>query len=136
MESYLSLRDKSMPVTHPLFDHCNLYGLAQTQISAHGGEGFIRFTRILTRQEIAGACNFMDFTIMPPGSTIGSHTHSHAEEEYYLVLAGEGTMVVEGRSFPVKPGDLLRNPPGGAHALTNNGDRDLQLFVFELQVLP
>ena len=78
----------------------------------------------------------MDFATLPPGSTIGLHTHSYADEEYYLVLAGEGTMVVEHRMFPVKAGDLIRNPPGGSHALSNNGNDDLQLFVFDLRILP
>lgn len=117
-----------------VFDRCNLFELTQTPAAAHGGEGLIRFARILTRETISGECNFMDFTTMPPGTTIGLHSHSLAEEEYYLVLAGEGTMVLGNSSFPVKAGDLIRNAPGGAHSLSNDGDRDLQLFVFELRV--
>ena len=125
-----------MSKTSLIFDHCNLYELARTQTSAHGGEGLIQVTRILTAETVAGACNFMDFATLSPGTTIGLHTHSYADEEYYLVLAGEGTMVVEDRTFPVKAGDLIRNPPGSSHALSNDGDDDLQLFVFELRVLP
>src|SRR5262249_10178179 len=112
----------------------NLFDLVQTQTSAHDGEGLIYFARILTGNDIAGPCNFMDFTTMPPSSTIGLHRHSDDTEEYYLILSGNGSMVLADQAFPVKTGDLIRNPPSGAHALINNGDTDLQMFVFELRV--
>ena len=117
-----------------VFDQCNLYELMQVPTVAHRGDGSIRFARILTAHAISGACNFMDFTTMPPGTTIGLHAHSAEEEEYYLVLAGAGTMVIGDRSFTVKAGDLIRNPPGSAHSLANDSAQDLQLFVFELRV--
>ena len=71
---------------------------------------------------------------MPPGTSIGAHTHNAKEEEFYLVLAGSGRMRKDGEWFAVNPGDFIRNPPGGSHELVNCGDTDLQLFVFELSV--
>jgi len=37
----------------------------------------------------------------------------------------------DGVKTPVKQGDVLLNPPFGAHALYNTSDRELKLLVFE-----
>lgn len=116
------------------FDRCNLYALKLESVQAHAGKGFIRFKRIMTHQGLAGACNFIDFTSMPPGTTIGEHTHNDQEEEFYLILQGTGWMRCNGEEFLVSPGDLIRNPPGGTHRLENTGQEDLHMLVFELQV--
>lgn len=116
------------------FSRCNLYGLELTEVQAHNGEGLIDFKRILTDDNIKGLCHFMDFTSMPPGTSIGNHRHSQNEEEYYLILNGTGVMTQNDMSFIVRPGDLIRNPPGGTHSLKNTGKNNLQLFVFELEV--
>jgi len=121
---------------HPVdeFDRCNLYELSQEHTVAHNGVGEILFRRIATAASLAGACNFIDFTTMPPGTTIGLHRHSDDEEEFYLILAGRGKMHQDGDEFEVGPGDLIRNPPGGTHALANIGNEVLQMFVFEVRV--
>lgn len=116
------------------FDRCNLFTAKQQPTVAHGGIGEVLFRRLATSQNIEGACNFIDFTTMPPGSSIGEHQHSTSEEEFYLILQGTGRMTQGGREFEVIAGDLIRNPPGGVHALENIGDEDLQMFVFEVQV--
>jgi mannose-6-phosphate isomerase-like protein (cupin superfamily) len=115
------------------FDRCNLWGLPLLNIVAHDGQGTIQSRRILTSAEISGACNFMDVSVVPPGSGVGEHTHGADEEEYYLILTGSGLMRREGCSFRVRRGDLIRNPPGGTHALLNDGTEDLRMFVFELR---
>ena len=117
------------------FQRCNLFELEQEKAVAHDGLGEILFRRIATSADISGACNFLDFTTMPPGSSIGKHTHRDSEEEYYLILRGRGRMQQNGEEFEVKAGDLICNPPGGTHALQNIGGDILQMFVFEVQVL-
>ena len=116
------------------FVRCNLYELQQTATVAHGGVGQVLFHRLATSETLDGACNFIDFTTMPPGTTIGKHTHRSDEEEFYLILKGTGTLQLGDDEFSVGPGDLVRNPPGGTHSLRNVGDGELQLFVFEVQV--
>jgi mannose-6-phosphate isomerase-like protein (cupin superfamily) len=118
----------------PLFDRCNLEKLPLEPTTAHGGEGRIRFARVLTRHDVSGPCNFIDLAVLPPGTSIGLHRHGDAEEEYYLVLGGTGEMRRNGESFPVETGDLVRNPCGGTHALVNTGTENLKIFVFELAV--
>jgi mannose-6-phosphate isomerase-like protein (cupin superfamily) len=116
------------------FVRANLSELPMEDTCAHGGQGLIRFHRILTGTDVDGACNFMDCTVMPPGTSIGEHTHHPSEEEYYLILEGAGVMRRDGETFPVRAGDLVRNRPGGTHALENPGPGELRLFVFELAV--
>lgn len=114
---------------------CNLRQLPMTPTRAHHGLGEILFHRIADSKSLSSACNFIDFTQMPPGTTIGRHTHAEDEEEFYLVVSGNGTMQLGEDSFPVKAGDLIRNPPGGTHALQNTGRETLELFVFEVKVI-
>lgn len=116
------------------FDRCNLFELPLEQGRAHDGQGDISFRRFAVRANVAGACNFIDYAEVPEGCTIGRHRHRADEEEFYLVLAGEGEMWKDGESFFVKAGDFIRNPPNGSHGLRNVGTQTLRLFVFELSV--
>lgn len=117
-----------------LFDRDNLDRIELTGVQAHGGEGLIRFARVIDRSGLAGACNFIDLAELPPGTSVGVHTHTGSEEEFYLILAGAGEMTRNGEVFQVEAGDLIRNPPGGTHSLRNTGDQPLRMFVFELEV--
>jgi mannose-6-phosphate isomerase-like protein (cupin superfamily) len=117
------------------FDRCNLFELALERGPAHDGQGDISFRRIAVREELNGGCNFIDYAEIPPGSTIGLHRHRADEEEFYLVLAGEGEMSKDEAVFTVRPGDLIRNRPDGMHGLRNVGSDMLRLFVFELSVV-
>lgn len=118
------------------FDRCNLHELPLSHVQAHGGEGVIAFHRVTEPTAMRGFCNFIDLAVLPPGTSIGRHTHSRTEEEFYLVLAGSGTMWRDGAEFPVHAGDLIRTPPGGSHSLANHGSVPLRIFVFELRVEP
>jgi mannose-6-phosphate isomerase-like protein (cupin superfamily) len=114
------------------FRHCNLYTLPLGPEHAHEGTGLINSVRIAAAERLAGACEWIDYAELPPGTSIGDHRHPAHEEEYYLVLGGTGLMRLEDDTFPVGAGDLVRNPGGGLHGLTNTGDDALRLFVFAL----
>lgn len=114
------------------FRTCNLFRLALRPESAHAGQGLVDAVRIATRADLAGPCSFIDYAEVPPGCSIGDHRHADDEEEFYLVLSGRATMRLEDDTFPVGPGDLIRNPPGGLHGLSNSGNERVRLFIFEL----
>lgn len=117
-----------------MFDRCNLAEVALANVCAHGGRNTIRFARLVSRGTTAGECNFIDLAEVPPGASIGPHRHASDEEEFYLVLAGEGEMSRGEERFSVRAGDLIRNPPGERHSLENTGLEPLRLFVFEVRV--
>ncbi|MBL8839989.1 MAG: cupin domain-containing protein [Planctomycetes bacterium] len=116
------------------FDRCNLGQLPLERVRAHGGDGTIAFCRVAAREQLSGALNFIDLAELPPGASIGRHQHADDEEEFYLVLSGSGRMERDGESFRVNAGDLIRNGPGGAHGLVNDGAEPLRLFVFEAKL--
>lgn len=116
------------------FDRCRLFELVLEHGPAHEGQGDVAFRRVAVRDQLGGACNFIDYCEVPPGCTIGRHRHPIDEEEFYLVLGGHGEVWKDGESFPVNAGDLVRNRPGGSHGLRNLGSEPLRLFVFELSV--
>ncbi len=52
--------------------------------------------------------------------TIGPHQRTRVSfhriaEEYYYVLSGRGTALLDGRPYPLAAGDFLRLPPGTTH---------------------
>jgi len=48
-------------------------------------------------------------------------------EEFYYVLAGQGTGVIDGRELALSAGDFLRLPPGTRHAFLS-GDGPLEFL--------
>jgi mannose-6-phosphate isomerase-like protein (cupin superfamily) len=113
---------------------CNIFTLPLLPESAHGGDGLVNAVRIARAGDLAGACDFIDYAEVPPGTSIGDHRHGPDEEEFYLILAGRGLLRLEDRTGEVAAGHLIRNPPGGLHGLRTIGDEPLKLFVFQLSV--
>jgi mannose-6-phosphate isomerase-like protein (cupin superfamily) len=123
-----------MAETKATLDRCNLGSLRLERTRAHGGEGEIGWARVASRGALAGACNFIDLAVLPPGTSIGRHRHAATDEEFYLVLGGEGELWRDGEVVHLAAGDLVRNPPGGEHGLVNVGRDDLRIFVFDVVV--
>ena len=109
----------------------DLGSLTLERVRAHDGEGLIRFRRVFESGAFVGLCNFVDYAVLPPGTSIGLHRHGR-DEEIYLVLEGEGTMTLDGEELRVHAGNVIVNRPDGQHGLRNDGDSDLRLFVVEI----
>src|SRR5688572_6693479 len=108
------------------FDHGDF-----RHVVAHNGTGLIATERVLGGPP-ATACDFVDLTVVPPGSDIGVHTHGPHDEEFYVVISGAGDMHLDGRVFPVGAGDVIRNRPGGTHGLRNTGTAEIRLVVIQV----
>ena len=65
--------------------------------------------------------------ILKPGSSIGYHLQK--EDEIYYVISGTGTMQMNGKTFPVKPGDAILTRPGSSHGVKPNDDNDLTILI-------
>ncbi|MBU0753592.1 MAG: cupin domain-containing protein [Planctomycetes bacterium] len=111
----------------------NLNDLPLEEVTAHEGEGKIRFNRVFSEEAFGGPWNFVDYAVLPPGTSIGIHTHGD-NEELYLVLEGTGTMHLDGKDHPVRPGSVILNRRGGTHGLKNTGRVPLKIFVTEVRI--
>ncbi len=55
-------------------------------------------------------------TVLGPGEPMSMY-HWETDQEDFLVLAGEGTLVIEGQDRPLKQWDFVHCPPGAAHVI-------------------
>ena len=65
----------------------------------------------------------MSIRVMGPGEPSTTY-HWETEAEDFLVLAGEGILIVEGEERPLKQWDFVHCPPETKHAFVGAGDRD------------
>jgi mannose-6-phosphate isomerase-like protein (cupin superfamily) len=56
-----------------------------------------------------------------PGQALPVHVHAH-EDEVFDVIAGQGTIYLDGERVRVGPGSVIVVPPGVQHGFTNTGD--------------
>lgn len=56
-----------------------------------------------------------------PHQTTSVSYHKIAEEFYYVV-EGKGTAILNGSPFPLQPGDFLRLPPGTTHGFVTTDE--------------
>ncbi len=103
----------------------------QVQDRSHGGQGPVGLFEIWGGSDFAGGVDFVDRMVIPAKSTIGYHRHGN-NEEMYIVLAGQGTMTVDGEKIPVKKGDMILDPAFGEHGLVNDSDADIDLLVIQI----
>jgi quercetin dioxygenase-like cupin family protein len=55
-----------------------------------------------------------------PGQQHALHAHA-GQDKVYHVLEGEGVFLLEGRTLPMRAGDLLVAPEGVPHGIRNTG---------------
>ncbi|HKE37318.1 MAG TPA: cupin domain-containing protein [Candidatus Baltobacteraceae bacterium] len=99
----------------------------------HGGEGPIRFLRLLGSGEFESALDFVDFTTVPPGSSIGRHVHEATEEIYYVV-SGSPLIAVEGERRRLSAHDVAIVRNGQSHELQNDTPSDVTILVVQARI--
>jgi quercetin dioxygenase-like cupin family protein len=72
-----------------------------------------------------------EFEVLPGGSVF---PHTHPTHEFYFVMRGEGTMVIDDEERRVSPGDLVYIPPDALHSLVTIGDAPIHCFCFAVAV--
>ncbi len=58
--------------------------------------------------------------VVAPGKRLSYQRHAH-RAEHWFVVAGEGTVVVDGEERPVRSGQAVDVPLGAAHRIGNTG---------------
>jgi len=100
---------------------------AVTMRNSHGGEGEC-LVRTLMTAEFSSSLAYIREIDLEPGASIGMHKHEDDEEIYYIV-AGHGTMLVDGEKQPVSAGDVVLTKSGSSHGLINDSRQKLKFFV-------
>jgi mannose-6-phosphate isomerase-like protein (cupin superfamily) len=106
---------------------------ARRRVVAHDGEGLIEVFRPLEEPDFETSMMFVDYVVMPPGTSIGIHRHGDDEEAYFIV-EGRGSMTVEDEVYSVGKGDLIVNRRGWSHGLANDSDQPIHLLIWQVAV--
>ena len=97
-------------------EHGDAFACSITPVSAHNGA-----------QKLA-----YNITTVPPGKRAFPFHNHHVAEEMFLVLSGTGTLRFGDAEHPLREGDCVACPPGGAdvaHQIINTGDVELRYFA-------
>ncbi len=74
------------------------------------------FRRVL----FTGATSQLVVMSVPPGGEVGQETHKHVEQILY-VQSGTGEAILDGKTTPIGPGDVVVVTPGTQHNFRNTG---------------
>jgi mannose-6-phosphate isomerase-like protein (cupin superfamily) len=100
-------------------------------LNDHGGHGPILFQRVLESSDFRSKIDFVDCTVIPPGSTIGRHEH-HGNEEIYFIVSGTPLMRVSGQEARLQKGTLSIVRHGEWHELINDTNHDVEILVVQV----
>lgn len=102
--------------------------------SSHQGVGQVRSVKLFGEEDYESKLRFFYYMELPPGTSIGYHTHKNTNEEVYVIIEGEGVMSVNGEERGVKPGDVVLNKPGWSHGLENRSEGVVKVLVYEADI--
>jgi len=114
----------------------------EVQLTPHpmpkpGGDFEARFAQIaMPLGATKLGCNL---TVVPPGKKAWPHHVHHANDEMFVILAGEGTLRFGAEHFPVRAGDVIVCPAGNserAHQLINTSKAELRYLSISTKILP
>ena len=99
----------------------------------------VREAAWVTNEHFGAACIFegdvagfeqVGYTLgmLQPGQTGGLY-HREANQENFLVLAGECLLIVEGQERPLKAWDFVQCPPNTEHAFVATGERPCVILM-------
>ena len=63
----------------------------------------------------------INLSVLRPGEPMSMY-HWEADQEDFLVLAGEALLIVEGEERPLRQWDFVHCPPGTKHVIVGAGD--------------
>lgn len=63
-----------------------------------------------------------------PGGEVGQETHKHTEQTLYF-QSGTGVAILDGKTTPIGPGDVVVVTPGTQHNFRNTGSTPMKIFT-------
>lgn len=95
--------------------HTNIISATQTNES---------FRRVL----FTGTNSQLVVMSIPPGGEVGKETHTYTEQTLFF-LSGTGEGELNGKQFPIIPGDVVVVVPGTEHNFWNTGTKPLKIYT-------
>lgn len=92
-----------------------------------GGKGTIGMVHFLEGAESRGMGRLFAIATIPPGASIGEHTHD-GEYEIYHVLKGTATVTDNGVEAPLETGDCMVCYHGNRHSIENKTDENCEVL--------
>lgn len=108
----------------------NYQDTAPVSKSIHGGTGQALSRKLFGAEDFRSGLRYVAFTELPPGASIGEHGHHDEREEIYVVQYGDGVVTIDGEQKRVRSGDVILTRAGSTHALLNDGEANMGVFVF------
>jgi quercetin dioxygenase-like cupin family protein len=72
----------------------------------------------------------MNVVELPPGESIPEHDETETgQEEVFIVLAGQATMVIEGEDHPAPAGTFTRLDPEPRRTVANRSGEDVTVLI-------
>lgn len=65
---------------------------------------------------------------IPPSGEVGKETHKYTEQTLFF-LSGTGEGELDGKKFPIGPGDVVVVVPGTEHNFWNTGTENLKIYT-------
>ncbi len=87
--------------------------------------------KVFGGQSVGATGGEFSFQIFAPGQETGFlHTHK-THEELYFFLAGKGEFQVDGETFPIGEGSVVRVAPNGKRSVRNTGAEPLLMLCVQ-----
>ena len=96
-----------------------------------GGKGALISRDIRSAEELAPHGRKFGYSILPPGASIGDHTHA-GDSETYFFLKGKGRYNDNGTIVEVGPGDMTFCADGETHGVESIGTEPLEFIALIL----
>lgn len=93
-----------------------------------GGVGRIEMKHFYDEAEFNGLGRLYGLLVVPPGCSVGDHSHIGEQESYYI-LEGVATYNDNGKEVKLYPGDMALCPDGEFHGVKNEGEVDLKFIA-------
>lgn len=103
-------------------------GKMKTRKKLFEGRGEVFIEPLFMEDEFTTSVRFCARVTLPPGSSIGLHTHTD-EDELYYILSGRGMVADGDTDAQVSAGSSILTVSGESHSIENTGEEDLILLA-------